>query len=56
MKLERIAEILEKHSIPYRIEGDRIYADTMLAGTSPLEEVEDVTDYRHHQLMIWLGY
>lgn len=56
MSIARIAEILTLHSIPYRIEEGRIYADTMSAGSGLLEEVEDLTGYRYHQLMAWLGY
>ncbi|MBQ3215563.1 MAG: hypothetical protein IJB11_05530 [Oscillospiraceae bacterium] len=56
MSIQRIAEILTLHSIPYRIEEGHIYADTMSAGSGLLEEVEDLTGYRYHQLMAWLGY
>ncbi len=54
MKIQHIAKILESHSIPYRIEGDRIYADSMV-GFAPTEYV-DLTDYTHTELYAWLGY
>lgn len=56
MSIERIAEVLTLHSVPYRIIDGHIYADTMRNGSSPLEEVEDLTGYRYHQLIAWLGY
>lgn len=56
MNIERIAEILTLHSVPYRIEGGRIYADTMAAGSTLFEEVEDLTGYTRSQLYAWLGY
>lgn len=56
MNIERIAEILTLHSVPYRIEGGRIYADTMAAGSDPFEETADLTDYTCSQLYAWLGY
>lgn len=56
MTIEQIAKILTDHHVPYRIDGDRISADTMRVGFGILEEVEDVTGYRYHQLLDWLGY
>ena len=54
MKIARIAKILESHSIPYRIEGGRIYADSMEA-FAPTEYI-DLTDYTGAELYAWLGY
>jgi hypothetical protein len=56
MSIERIAEVLTLHGIPYRISDGHIYADTMCNGSATLEEVEDLTGYRYHQLIAWLGY
>lgn len=56
MNIEQIAKILTLHSVPYRIEGGRIYADTMAAGSAPFEETEDLTDCTCSQLYAWLGY
>ena len=56
MTIENIALALEVHSVPYYIENDRVYADTMDAAKAALEEVVDLTDYTHSQLYAWLGY
>lgn len=56
MSIEQIAEILTLHSVPHRIGEGRIYANTMRTDTATLEDMEDLTGYRYHQLMAWLGY
>ena len=56
MKIVTIAHILNQHSVPYIIKGNRIYADSMAAFSKPFEEVEDLTDYTCSQLYAWLGY
>lgn len=56
MKTETIERILKQHSVPYYIENDRIYVDSMLAGTELFAETEDVTDWTLGQLRDWLGY
>lgn len=56
MAVERIAKVLDAHSVPYRIESGRILADSMIAGTELFEEVEDLTDYSRTELYDWLGY
>ncbi len=56
MKLEKIARILDNHSVPYYTESGRIYADCMMAGTALFEEVADLTDCTPEALRIWLGY
>ena len=54
MKIERIAKILDLHSVPYYIEGGRIYADSMEA-FAPVKYI-DMTDYTRSELYAWLGY
>ena len=56
MKNEKIANILDKHYIPYFEQEGRICADSMLGGTDIFEEVEDLTGYSYKKLMAWLGY
>lgn len=56
MKNEKIANILDKHYVPYFEQGGRIYADSMQAGTAVFEGVEDLTGYSRQKLMAWLGY
>ncbi|MBR1948369.1 MAG: hypothetical protein IKA30_01090 [Alphaproteobacteria bacterium] len=51
-----ISKILDNHSIPYYIKGDRIYADSMQAFTKLFENVVDLTDYTKSELYDWLGY
>lgn len=55
MKIERIAKILDLHSVPYCIEGGRIYADSMEAFAPTVEHI-DMTDYTRSELYAWLGY
>lgn len=56
MSNEKIARILDQHSIPHYIENGRIYADCMIAGTQVFEEVEDMTGCSKNELYDWLGY
>lgn len=56
MSIKKIAAILEDHGIPYKIEGDRIIADSMIAFTPLFSETVDVTNYTLSQLKNWLGY
>lgn len=56
MTIAQIAKILELHSVPHYIEGDRIYADSMIAFTGMFEIVEDLTDRTRSELFAWLGY
>lgn len=56
MPIKKIERILKNHCIPYYIENDRIYADSMIAGTAVFEDVEDVTDWTSDDLASWLGY
>ena len=56
MTITHIAKILNLHSVPYRIEDGRIYADSMIAFTGMFEIVEDLTDYTYAELRAWLGY
>ena len=54
--IDKIARILDAHSVPYYIDAGRIYADAMLAGTPLFAEVVDLTDYTRPELYAWLGY
>lgn len=56
MTLKQIESILKAHSVPYYIENDHIYADSMIADTEIFEHTENVTDWTKNQLYIWLGY
>lgn len=56
MPITEIAAVLDRHGVPWYIEGIRIYADTMAAFTIPFEEVEDLTGYTLEDLRAWLGY
>lgn len=56
MKIQRIAQILTAHNVPFVVKGGRIYADTMEAFTQPFEHVEDLTNYTREDLFAWLGY
>lgn len=51
-----IISILNAHSIPYYIDGNRIYADSMESYTKLFEHVEDVTGWTKIRLYNWLGY
>lgn len=56
MKNESIRKILENHSVPCYEKDGHIFADTMIAGSSEFEEVEDLTGYTRRQIYEWLGY
>lgn len=56
MTLERIARILDAHSVPHYEKDGHIYADSMISGTELFEEVEDVTNWTASKLAAWLGY
>lgn len=56
MTIEYIVKVLAQHSIPFKIECNRVYADSMLAGTETFEQVVDVTDWTKSNLYAWLGY
>jgi hypothetical protein len=56
MEIKQIEKVLKLHSVPYRIVDDRIYADSMIAGTEVFENIEDLTGYTMQQLRDWLGY
>jgi len=55
MDITKIAHILDLHSVPYRIEGGRIYADSMIA-FAPADETVDMTDFTRSEIYAWLGY
>lgn len=54
--LAEIKSVLDAHGVPNFIADGRIYADSMIAHTSPFEEIEDLTDYTRAELFAWLGY
>ena len=56
MSIVKIAQTLEAHSVPYYIENNRIFADSMICGTQMFDEVVDLTDYTCSKLFAWLGY
>lgn len=56
MRIEKIAKILEAHSVPYFIENSKIFTDSMISGTEIFESVIDVTEYSRDELYEWLGY
>ena len=56
MNPETIKRILNDHGIPYYETNGRIYADSMISGTTRFEIVEDVTTWTRSQLYTWLGY
>ena len=56
MKKELIKKLLNAHSIPYLVYGDRLLADSMISGTKLFEVTEDVTDWTEQKLYDWLGY
>lgn len=56
MTITKIARLLANHGVPYKIAGERILADSMIAGTGLFEITEDVTDWSLRKLLDWLGY
>lgn len=56
MTLKQIESILKEHSVPYYIENDHIYADSMIADTEIFDSVENVTEWTKKKLYTWLGY
>ena len=56
MSVQKIIRVLNLHSVPYFMKGDRVLADSMIGGTGIFENTIDVTDYTFKDLMYWLGY
>lgn len=56
MSIKTIARILDNHSIPYFIQNDHIYADSMEAFTPLFSEVIDITDWNRDSIFSLLGY
>lgn len=56
MPIDQISQILDRHCVPYFVEGSRIYADSMCAGTELFAETVDLTNYTPSSLRAWLGY
>lgn len=56
MTIKTITAILDRHSIPYLIQDNRVLADSMIAFTPLFSETVDVTNYSRDQLYSWLGY
>ena len=51
-----IHRILNQHSVPNYIEGNRVLADSMEGGTAVFEKVVDLTGMTLSELKWWLGY
>lgn len=56
MKINRIKKILDAHNVPNYVIADRIFADSMLAGTQLFQKVEELTNWNKAKLYEWLGY
>ena len=56
MANEAIRKILDNHSVPCYEKDGRIFADTMISGSSVFDEVDDLTGYTRKQVYEWLGY
>lgn len=56
LTISQVAKVLDMHSVPYRIENGRIYADSMEAYTELFAKMIDLTGYTKRQLFDWLGY
>ena len=56
MAINYIEKVLTAHSIPYYIENNQIFADSMIAFTAQFEKVENVTNWTKKNLFCWLGY
>lgn len=56
MKNEAIRKILDNHSVPCYEKDGHIFADTMIAGYSQFDDVDDLTGYTRKQVYEWLGY
>ena len=56
MATKTLTNILDQHCIPYKIQDNRILADSMEAGAPLFGSTLDITDYNRDQLLAWLGY
>lgn len=56
MTIKYIGKILSAHGVPYYIENNQIFVDSMIAFTTKFEQVENVTDWTRQELYNWLGY
>lgn len=56
MEIARIGKILKMHYVPFKILNDRIYADSMIAGTYIFEKTVDMTDKTLSEIYEFLGY
>lgn len=57
MNNNTIASILKQHSINYKIENNRIYAEEVYTiNTNVYTNYIDVTGWTHKKLYLWLGY
>ena len=45
MPIDQISQILDRHGVPFFVEGNRIYADSMCVGTELFAETVDLTNY-----------
>lgn len=56
MTIEYIKKVLENHYIPYYVENNNVYADTMEAFTSVFVKVENISRMTKTEFYKWLGY
>lgn len=56
MTIQSKWKTLSDHGILFTVKDDRTLADSMEAGTKPMEKTVDVTDWTRKQLLSWLGY
>lgn len=56
MENRKIKRILDAHSVPNFEKEGRIYADSILAGSDLLEDLEDMTGWSMERLRAWIGY
>lgn len=56
MTNEKIAKILNEHSVPFKIINKQIIADSMEGGTKLFEKTVNLTGIKVNELCQWLGY
>lgn len=56
MNISKIKKILADHGVPFYEENGKVFADSMISGTTRFEQVENVTKWSYSKLMNWLGY
>ena len=56
MTNEKIAKILNLHSVQFKIVNKQIIADSMEGGTKLFEKTVNLTGIKANELYQWLGY